>query len=191
MHNQYLFCTTKFLTNFSFMHLWESLLMSHWNVLERITVWSSHITPLAFSSAQNHFLKFIYVFINQLRVAVLRQQRKCLFWLLYDFLFLSSLGSVPLSQEQIAKWTRGWKSCCSKWRMRDVAQTSTRTRWTNLALRHQLCLLLLLCVLLSVLDGQRCSPDELCGQPQVWAWAVELFLERHLCGPYGRALVAV
>ena len=28
-------------------------------------------------------------------------------------------------------------------------------------------LLLLLCVLLSVLDGQRCSPDELCDQPQV------------------------
>ena len=28
-------------------------------------------------------------------------------------------------------------------------------------------LLLLLCVLLSVLDGQICSPDELCGQPQV------------------------
>ena len=26
---------------------------------------------------------------------------------------------------------------------------------------------ILLCVLLSVLDGQRCSPDEICGQPQV------------------------
>ena len=26
---------------------------------------------------------------------------------------------------------------------------------------------LLLCVLLSVPDGQICSPDELCGQPQV------------------------